>query len=153
MNTKSKSGATQAHSLKTGRHVIGLMKCKHLITSSCTDFKATLTTGERAKWSFRKSRGQRKWCEYLQWAIYPTIQNKLYFRNKKRGAGGDRGWRQGGLCFGFFWWIFLTTICQAKAEFYYKTKPACISEIVIFTIEEKHTGHGTEKIWRKILSI
>lgn len=83
----------------------------------------------------------------------PQYKTNYTLETKKGGLGGGGRGRQGGLCFGFFWWIFLTTICQAKAEFYYKTKPACISEIVIFTIEEKHTGHGTEKIWRKILSI
>lgn len=49
VNTKSKSGVTWAHSLKTGRHGIGLMKHEYVINSLRADFIPTLTRGKKKK--------------------------------------------------------------------------------------------------------
>lgn len=55
VNTKSKSGPTWAHSLKTGRHMIGLMKHEYVTKSSCADFIPTLNREEKkTKMIFQK---------------------------------------------------------------------------------------------------
>jgi len=74
VNTKSKSGATQAHSLKMGRHVIGLTKHEYVINSMCRLYTYFNWREKNTKSSFRKSRESKEWCEYLYWAIHPTIQ-------------------------------------------------------------------------------